>query len=142
MARGAGTCGGVSGACELGVGRGCPSPDAAPCRCVWVEKESINSVIISDAPEDLHQRMLVAASLSVNATGELGPRSLLACPVCLRPPRPPTPPPVLGRLSHGAEATGLCPVCRALLSALADPSVRNGHVAFPLHRGVGVELWV
>ncbi|XP_045863863.1 ATP-dependent RNA helicase TDRD9 [Meles meles] len=38
-------------------------------RCVWVEKESINSVIISDAPEDLHQRMLVAASLSVNATG-------------------------------------------------------------------------
>eukprot|EP00071_Canis_lupus_P044623 XP_022278180.1 putative ATP-dependent RNA helicase TDRD9 [Canis lupus familiaris] len=38
-------------------------------RCVWIEKESINSVIISDAPEDLHQRMLVAASLSVNATG-------------------------------------------------------------------------
>ncbi|MBW00006.1 putative ATP-dependent RNA helicase TDRD9, partial [Eschrichtius robustus] len=38
-------------------------------RCVWVEKESINSVIISDSPEDLHQRMLVAASLSVNATG-------------------------------------------------------------------------
>ncbi|XP_057589558.1 ATP-dependent RNA helicase TDRD9 [Hippopotamus amphibius kiboko] len=38
-------------------------------RCVWIEKESINSVIISDSPEDLHQRMLVAASLSVNATG-------------------------------------------------------------------------
>ncbi|KAL4832989.1 hypothetical protein H8958_002063, partial [Nasalis larvatus] len=38
-------------------------------RCVWIEKESINSVIISDAPEDLHQRMLVAASLSINATG-------------------------------------------------------------------------
>ncbi|XP_006839667.1 PREDICTED: putative ATP-dependent RNA helicase TDRD9 [Chrysochloris asiatica] len=38
-------------------------------RCVWIEKESINSVIISDAPEDLHQRMLLAASLSVNATG-------------------------------------------------------------------------
>ncbi|XP_073752050.1 ATP-dependent RNA helicase TDRD9 isoform X3 [Callorhinus ursinus] len=38
-------------------------------RCVWIEKESINSVIISDAPEDLHQKMLVAASLSVNATG-------------------------------------------------------------------------
>ncbi|XP_076984509.1 ATP-dependent RNA helicase TDRD9 isoform X3 [Tamandua tetradactyla] len=38
-------------------------------RCIWIEKESINSVIISDAPEDLHQRMLVAASLSVNATG-------------------------------------------------------------------------
>ncbi|XP_012868302.1 PREDICTED: putative ATP-dependent RNA helicase TDRD9 [Dipodomys ordii] len=38
-------------------------------RCVWIEKESINSVVISDAPADLHQRMLVAASLSVNATG-------------------------------------------------------------------------
>ncbi|XP_006879224.1 PREDICTED: putative ATP-dependent RNA helicase TDRD9 [Elephantulus edwardii] len=38
-------------------------------RRVWIEKESINSVIISDAPEDVHQRMLVAASLSVNATG-------------------------------------------------------------------------
>ncbi|XP_036700018.1 ATP-dependent RNA helicase TDRD9 isoform X3 [Balaenoptera musculus] len=38
-------------------------------RRVWIEKESINSVIISDSPEDLHQRMLVAASLSVNATG-------------------------------------------------------------------------
>uniref|UniRef100_A0A673V8U2 ATP-dependent RNA helicase TDRD9 n=1 Tax=Suricata suricatta TaxID=37032 RepID=A0A673V8U2_SURSU len=38
-------------------------------RCVWIEKESINSIVIGDAPEDLHQRMLVAASLSVNATG-------------------------------------------------------------------------
>nr|XP_051690899.1 ATP-dependent RNA helicase TDRD9 isoform X2 [Oryctolagus cuniculus] len=38
-------------------------------RCVWIEKESINSVVISDAPADPHQRMLVAASLSVNATG-------------------------------------------------------------------------
>uniref|UniRef100_A0A8D1UBM6 RNA helicase n=1 Tax=Sus scrofa TaxID=9823 RepID=A0A8D1UBM6_PIG len=38
-------------------------------RCVWIEKESVNSVIVSDAPEDGHQRMLVAASLSVNATG-------------------------------------------------------------------------
>uniref|UniRef100_A0A8C6BQ19 ATP-dependent RNA helicase TDRD9 n=1 Tax=Monodon monoceros TaxID=40151 RepID=A0A8C6BQ19_MONMO len=38
-------------------------------RRVQIEKESINSVIISDSPEDLHQRMLVAASLSVNATG-------------------------------------------------------------------------
>lgn len=43
-----------------------------PCRSVWIEKESINSVIVSDSPEDLHQRMLVAASLSVNATGEWG----------------------------------------------------------------------
>lgn len=46
-------------------------------RCVWIEKESINSVIVSDTPEDLHQRMLVAASLSVNATGEWGLCSLL-----------------------------------------------------------------
>nr|KAF6269981.1 tudor domain containing 9 [Myotis myotis] len=38
-------------------------------RRVWIEKESINSVAISDSPEDLHQRVLVAASLSVNATG-------------------------------------------------------------------------
>ncbi|XP_008823752.1 ATP-dependent RNA helicase TDRD9 isoform X2 [Nannospalax galili] len=38
-------------------------------RCVWIEKESINSVLISDSPADLHQRMLVAASLSVNETG-------------------------------------------------------------------------
>ncbi|KAM5339337.1 ATP-dependent RNA helicase TDRD9 [Glossophaga mutica] len=38
-------------------------------RRVWIEKESINSVAISDTPEDLHQRVLVAASLSVNATG-------------------------------------------------------------------------
>ncbi|XP_072819932.1 ATP-dependent RNA helicase TDRD9 isoform X1 [Vicugna pacos] len=38
-------------------------------RCVWIEKESINSVVVSDSPEDLHQRVLVAASLSVNATG-------------------------------------------------------------------------
>nr|XP_020767519.1 putative ATP-dependent RNA helicase TDRD9 isoform X2 [Odocoileus virginianus texanus] len=38
-------------------------------RCVWIEKESINSVIISDSPEDVHQQLLVAASLSVNTTG-------------------------------------------------------------------------
>ncbi|EPY78551.1 hypothetical protein CB1_001049006 [Camelus ferus] len=37
-------------------------------RCVWIEKESINSVVVSDSPEE-HQRVLVAASLSVNATG-------------------------------------------------------------------------
>uniref|UniRef100_A0A8C3WCV0 ATP-dependent RNA helicase TDRD9 n=1 Tax=Catagonus wagneri TaxID=51154 RepID=A0A8C3WCV0_9CETA len=40
-------------------------------RCVWIEKESVNSVIVSDSPEDVHQRMLVAASLSVNATGSV-----------------------------------------------------------------------
>lgn len=38
-------------------------------RCVWIEKESINSVLVNDAPEDNFQRMLVSASLSVNASG-------------------------------------------------------------------------
>ncbi|XP_029453911.1 ATP-dependent RNA helicase TDRD9 isoform X2 [Rhinatrema bivittatum] len=38
-------------------------------RCVCMEKESINSVLVNDAPEDVYQRMLVAASLSVNASG-------------------------------------------------------------------------
>lgn len=47
-------------------------PLGLPFRSVWIEKESINSVIVSDSPEDLHQRMLVAAALSVNATGECG----------------------------------------------------------------------
>lgn len=47
-----------------------PSPDSSPFRRVRIEKESINSVIVSDSPEDVHQRMLVAASLSVDATGE------------------------------------------------------------------------
>ena len=61
---------------------GAASPDSSVSRCVWIEKESINSVIISDSPEDVHQRLLVAASLSVNTTGERGAR---------RPPRP-TPP--------------------------------------------------
>lgn len=46
------------------------SPSDSFFRSVWIEKESINSVIVSDSPEDLHQRMLVAAALSVNATGE------------------------------------------------------------------------
>nr|XP_027802461.1 ATP-dependent RNA helicase TDRD9 isoform X2 [Marmota flaviventris] len=53
-------------------------------RCVWIEKESINSVIISDAPADLHQRMLVAASLSVNATGS----TMLLRETSLMPPIP------------------------------------------------------
>ena len=51
---------------------GAASPGSSPFRCVWIEKESINSVIISDSPEDAHQRLLVAASLSVNTTGEWG----------------------------------------------------------------------
>ncbi|XP_048655391.1 ATP-dependent RNA helicase TDRD9 isoform X1 [Marmota marmota marmota] len=53
-------------------------------RCVWIEKESINSVIISDAPADLHQRMLVAASLSVNASGS----TMLLRETSLMPPIP------------------------------------------------------
>uniref|UniRef100_A0A4W3JI39 ATP-dependent RNA helicase TDRD9 n=1 Tax=Callorhinchus milii TaxID=7868 RepID=A0A4W3JI39_CALMI len=38
-------------------------------RNVWIERESINSVALNGAPEDVHQRMLVAASVSVNASG-------------------------------------------------------------------------
>ncbi|XP_075699987.1 ATP-dependent RNA helicase TDRD9 isoform X2 [Rhinoderma darwinii] len=40
-------------------------------RSVWIEKESINAVVVNDTPEATHQRMFVAASLSVNATGSL-----------------------------------------------------------------------
>ncbi|KAH0620331.1 hypothetical protein JD844_020628, partial [Phrynosoma platyrhinos] len=38
-------------------------------RMVLVEKESVNSIVVSDAPENSFQRLLVAASVSVNATG-------------------------------------------------------------------------
>ncbi|XP_068110452.1 ATP-dependent RNA helicase TDRD9 [Hyperolius riggenbachi] len=38
-------------------------------RSVRIEKDSINSVIMNDAPEETHQRMFVAASLSVNSSG-------------------------------------------------------------------------
>ncbi|XP_053218290.1 ATP-dependent RNA helicase TDRD9 isoform X1 [Podarcis raffonei] len=38
-------------------------------RAVLVEKESVNSVVVVDAPEDSFQQMLVAASVTVNATG-------------------------------------------------------------------------
>ncbi|XP_021099398.1 putative ATP-dependent RNA helicase TDRD9 isoform X3 [Heterocephalus glaber] len=53
-------------------------------RCVWIDKESINSVIISDTPAELHQRMLVAASLLVNATGS----TMLLRETSLMPPIP------------------------------------------------------
>ncbi|KAM4014034.1 ATP-dependent RNA helicase TDRD9 isoform 1-T2 [Anomaloglossus baeobatrachus] len=38
-------------------------------RSVWIEKESINSVVVNDSPEATHQRLFVAASLSVNSSG-------------------------------------------------------------------------
>nr|XP_056707227.1 ATP-dependent RNA helicase TDRD9 [Euleptes europaea] len=38
-------------------------------RTVLVEKDSINSVVVDDVPEDSFQQMLVAASISVNSTG-------------------------------------------------------------------------
>ncbi|XP_063803508.1 ATP-dependent RNA helicase TDRD9 isoform X2 [Pseudophryne corroboree] len=38
-------------------------------RSVLIEKESVNSVLVNDTPEATHQRMFVAASLSVNASG-------------------------------------------------------------------------
>ncbi|XP_004584571.2 ATP-dependent RNA helicase TDRD9 isoform X1 [Ochotona princeps] len=53
-------------------------------RCVWIEKESINSVVISDAPADPQQRMLIAASLSVNSTGS----TMLLRETSLMPPIP------------------------------------------------------
>ncbi|KAM9294298.1 LOW QUALITY PROTEIN: ATP-dependent RNA helicase TDRD9 [Gastrophryne carolinensis] len=40
-------------------------------RSVCIEKESINSVIVNDAPEENHQRLFVAASLSINSTGSV-----------------------------------------------------------------------
>ncbi|XP_044127975.1 ATP-dependent RNA helicase TDRD9 [Bufo gargarizans] len=40
-------------------------------RSVWIEKESINSIVVNDTPEATHQRMFVAASLSVNSTGTM-----------------------------------------------------------------------
>ncbi|NXH77020.1 TDRD9 helicase, partial [Hydrobates tethys] len=38
-------------------------------RSAVIQKESINSVVVNDAPEDPFQQLLVAASLSANATG-------------------------------------------------------------------------
>ncbi|XP_029140467.1 ATP-dependent RNA helicase TDRD9 [Protobothrops mucrosquamatus] len=38
-------------------------------RTILVEKESVNSVVVADAPENPFQQILVAASISVNATG-------------------------------------------------------------------------
>uniref|UniRef100_A0A674EMP3 ATP-dependent RNA helicase TDRD9 n=1 Tax=Salmo trutta TaxID=8032 RepID=A0A674EMP3_SALTR len=38
-------------------------------RSVFIEKDSINSVALNDSPQDSHQRMLVAGSVSVSATG-------------------------------------------------------------------------
>uniref|UniRef100_A0AAZ3QMQ0 RNA helicase n=1 Tax=Oncorhynchus tshawytscha TaxID=74940 RepID=A0AAZ3QMQ0_ONCTS len=40
-----------------------------PYRSVLIEKDSINSVALNDSPQDSHQRMLVAGSVSVSATG-------------------------------------------------------------------------
>ncbi|KAG8449310.1 hypothetical protein GDO86_016093 [Hymenochirus boettgeri] len=40
-------------------------------RSIWIEKESINSIVVNETPEAIHQRMLVAASLSVNTSGSV-----------------------------------------------------------------------
>uniref|UniRef100_A0A8C8HQW9 ATP-dependent RNA helicase TDRD9 n=1 Tax=Oncorhynchus tshawytscha TaxID=74940 RepID=A0A8C8HQW9_ONCTS len=42
-----------------------------PYRSVLIEKDSINSVALNDSPQDSHQRMLVAGSVSVSATGTI-----------------------------------------------------------------------
>ncbi|XP_043930431.1 ATP-dependent RNA helicase TDRD9 [Protopterus annectens] len=38
-------------------------------RTVWMERESVNSIVINVIPEDTQQRILIAASVSVNASG-------------------------------------------------------------------------
>ncbi|CAH3166074.1 unnamed protein product [Porites lobata] len=38
-------------------------------RSVRIEQNSVNSVVLNDQPQDPHQRFLVAANLSINATG-------------------------------------------------------------------------
>ncbi|KAJ7345223.1 hypothetical protein JRQ81_001173, partial [Phrynocephalus forsythii] len=38
-------------------------------RTVMINKESLNSVVVADAPEDAFEHLLVAASISVNSTG-------------------------------------------------------------------------
>uniref|UniRef100_A0A8C3SJ18 ATP-dependent RNA helicase TDRD9 n=1 Tax=Chelydra serpentina TaxID=8475 RepID=A0A8C3SJ18_CHESE len=53
-------------------------------RCIWIEKESINSVIFNNTPEDPFQKMLVAASVSVNGTGS----TMLLRETSLMPPIP------------------------------------------------------
>ncbi|NWI16508.1 TDRD9 helicase, partial [Crypturellus soui] len=53
-------------------------------RSAFIRKESINSVVVRDAPEDSFQQMLVAASLSVNASGS----SLILEETSLMPPIP------------------------------------------------------
>ncbi|XP_077122732.1 ATP-dependent RNA helicase TDRD9 isoform X1 [Ranitomeya variabilis] len=40
-------------------------------RSVWIDKESINSVVVNDSPEATHQRMFISASLSVNSSGSM-----------------------------------------------------------------------
>ncbi|XP_072532828.1 ATP-dependent RNA helicase TDRD9 [Salminus brasiliensis] len=39
------------------------------CRSVTVERDSINSVLVNDHPEDSHERMLVAAFVSLSSSG-------------------------------------------------------------------------
>uniref|UniRef100_A0A8C3I4W4 ATP-dependent RNA helicase TDRD9 n=1 Tax=Chrysemys picta bellii TaxID=8478 RepID=A0A8C3I4W4_CHRPI len=53
-------------------------------RCIWIEKESINSVIVNNSPEDPFQKMLVAAAVSVNSTGS----TMLLRETSLMPPIP------------------------------------------------------
>ncbi|XP_066535114.1 ATP-dependent RNA helicase TDRD9 isoform X2 [Hoplias malabaricus] len=41
----------------------------ALCRSVVIERDSINSVLVNDHPQDSHERMLVAGSVSLSASG-------------------------------------------------------------------------
>ncbi|XP_064420872.1 ATP-dependent RNA helicase TDRD9 [Latimeria chalumnae] len=49
--------------------RFCSMTNISRFRSVWIERESINSVAMNDAVENQCQRILVAASVSVNASG-------------------------------------------------------------------------
>ncbi|XP_054828112.1 ATP-dependent RNA helicase TDRD9 [Eublepharis macularius] len=53
-------------------------------RTVFVEKESVNSVVVDDAPEDSFQQILVAASIRINSTGS----TMLLRETSLMPPVP------------------------------------------------------
>ncbi|KAM6311330.1 ATP-dependent RNA helicase TDRD9 [Aegotheles albertisi] len=53
-------------------------------RSAFIQRESINSVIVHDAPEDPFQQFLVAASVSANATGS----TLVLDEISLMPPIP------------------------------------------------------
>lgn len=39
------------------------------CRAVVIERDGINSVMVNESPQNWHERMLVAATVSLSASG-------------------------------------------------------------------------